>query len=42
VTLSKKIVLKQLTTRKHYPGMHKVEALLNGQRVKLGSFTLVR
>jgi 3-methyladenine DNA glycosylase AlkC len=40
VTLGKKIVLKQLTTRKHYPGVHRVEALLNGQRVKLGQFAL--
>ena len=41
VKLSKKIVLKQLTTRKHYPGVHRVEALLNGSRRKLGSFTLL-
>jgi len=40
VTLGKKIALKQLTTRKHYPGVHRVEALLNGQRVKLGQFAL--
>jgi len=38
--LRKKIGLQQLTTRKHYPGMHKVEALLNGRRVPLGSFRL--
>lgn len=38
--LSKKIVLKQLTTRKHYAGVHRVEALLNGKRVKLGQFRL--
>jgi 3-methyladenine DNA glycosylase AlkC len=42
VPLSKKIALKQLTTRKHYPGGHKVEALFNGTRVPLGKFTLVR
>ena len=40
VTLGKKIALKQLTTRKHYPGAHRVEVLLNGQRVKLGQFAL--
>jgi 3-methyladenine DNA glycosylase AlkC len=40
VTLGKKIALKQLTTRKHYAGMHRVEALLNGRRVKLGQFAL--
>jgi 3-methyladenine DNA glycosylase AlkC len=42
VTISKKIGLKQLTTRKHYPGVHEVEALLNGRRVALGRFTLTR
>jgi len=42
VTVSKKIGLKQLTTRKHYPGVHDVEALLNGRRVALGRFTLTR
>jgi 3-methyladenine DNA glycosylase AlkC len=40
VTLSKKIGLKQLTTRKHYPGVHRAEALLNGRPRKLGSFLL--
>ena len=40
VTLAKKIALRQLTTRKHYPGVHRVEALLNGKRVKLGQFLL--
>ncbi len=42
VRLAKKIGLAQLTTRKHYPGVHLVEALLNGQRRKLGSFRLRR
>jgi len=42
VAVAKKIGLRQLTTRKHYPGVHKVEALLNGQRVALGAFTLLR
>ncbi len=42
LALSKKIALKQLTTRKHYPGVHKVEALFNGARVPLGQFTLIR
>jgi 3-methyladenine DNA glycosylase AlkC len=40
ITLGKKIALKQLTTRKHYPGVHRVEALLNGQRLALGKFSL--
>lgn len=38
--LSKKIVLKQLTTRRHYPGTHRVEAQLNGSARKLGAFVL--
>lgn len=38
--LEKRLRLLQLTTRKHYPGRHRVEALLNGKRVKLGHFTL--
>jgi 3-methyladenine DNA glycosylase AlkC len=40
VVLSKKIGLAQLSTRRHYPGVHRVEALLNGQRVALGKFSL--
>jgi 3-methyladenine DNA glycosylase AlkC len=42
IALGKKIALKQLTTRKHYPGVHRVEALLNGRRVRLGQFALRR
>jgi 3-methyladenine DNA glycosylase AlkC len=42
VVIAKKIGLRQLTTRKHYPGEHQVEALLNGRRVALGSFMLLR
>jgi 3-methyladenine DNA glycosylase AlkC len=42
VTLTKKIALKQLTTRRHYPGTHRVEALLNGARRPLGEFSLRR
>jgi 3-methyladenine DNA glycosylase AlkC len=38
----KKIALRQLTTRRHYPGVHRVEALLNGERRKLGEFSLRR
>ena len=40
VKLGKQIALRQLTTRHHYPGAHRVEALLNGRRVKLGEFVL--
>jgi 3-methyladenine DNA glycosylase AlkC len=41
VMLSKKIGLQQLTTRKHYAGVHRVEAQLNGGVRPLGKFTLV-
>jgi len=42
VELRKNISLQQLTTRKHYPGLHSVEALLNGRRVAVGKFSLLR
>ncbi|MEJ0085464.1 MAG: DNA alkylation repair protein [Pseudomonadota bacterium] len=41
VVLSKKITLQQLTTRKHYAGVHRVDALLNGGVRPLGKFVLV-
>jgi 3-methyladenine DNA glycosylase AlkC len=37
---AKRIGLGQLTTRRHYPGGHRVDALLNGKRVPLGKFQL--
>jgi 3-methyladenine DNA glycosylase AlkC len=40
VALSKTISLRQHTTRTHYPGTHAVVALLNGEAVALGAFTL--
>jgi 3-methyladenine DNA glycosylase AlkC len=40
-TLGKTIALKQLTTRKHYAGLHRVEVLLNGAVREIGSFVLV-
>lgn len=42
VAVGKTIALKQLSTRKHYPGVHRVDALLNGQRLPLGQFLLKR
>jgi 3-methyladenine DNA glycosylase AlkC len=42
VALGKKIGLRQLTTRKHYPGRHRVEALINGRHTPLGEFRLRR
>lgn len=41
-SLGKSIALEQLTTRKHHPGVHRVEALLNGRRQPLGRFLLKR
>jgi hypothetical protein len=40
VRLDKTISLAQLTTRKHYPGTHAVEVLLNGEPRALGRFEL--
>ena len=41
VRLQKKLSLVEMTTRKHYPGTHRVEALVNGKPWALGSFELV-
>ncbi len=38
----KKLSLADLTTRKHHPGAHAVEVLLNGRAVALGGFELAR
>lgn len=38
--LQKKLSLAQMTTRKHYPGTHRAELLLNGRAVPLGDFEL--
>ena len=40
VQLSKKVSLAELSTRRHYPGKHHVEALINGVVEPLGSFAL--
>ncbi len=42
VTLQKTISLALLTTRKHYPGHHRVEVLLNGNARRIGAFEVVR
>jgi len=39
--LSKKLSLAEMTTRKHYPGAHRVEVILNGQAQPLGVFELL-
>jgi hypothetical protein len=40
VALSRKLSLADMTTRKHYPGIHSVEALINGMTFPLGAFEL--
>jgi 3-methyladenine DNA glycosylase AlkC len=42
VHLSKKVSLREMTTRKHYPGVHKVDAVLNGRVQPLGHFVLMK
>jgi len=41
VTLAKTLSLAEMTTRKHYPGLHRVEVILNGQAQPLGVFELL-
>jgi 3-methyladenine DNA glycosylase AlkC len=38
--VGKQVSLADMSTRKHYAGVHRVEALLNGQPLPLGSFFL--
>src|SRR5262245_50426596 len=38
--LEKKVSLAEMTTRKHYPGKHVVDVVVNGQTKPLGSFVL--
>lgn len=40
VAMQKKISLAEMTTRKHYPGAHTVDILLNGEIKPLGAFEL--
>jgi len=41
VALKKTVSLKPMTTRKHYPGPHRVDILLNGRAKPLGKFELL-
>jgi len=41
VGLQKKISLQEMTTRRHQAGEHRVDALVNGQALPLGSFRLL-
>ncbi len=38
IRFSKSLALTQLTTRIHYPGMHRIELLVNGRPYPLGRF----
>ena len=38
--VGKRISLAEMTTRKHYPGLHRVDVMLNGNSQLLGSFDL--
>ena len=40
--LEKKLALADLTTRKHHPGTHTVEVVLNGRAVLIGRFELAK
>lgn len=42
VSLKKRVSLKPMTTRTHYPGPHRVDILLNGRAKPLGTFELLR
>ena len=39
-TVRKSVSVAQHTTRTHYPGVHRVEVVLNGATVPAGSFVL--
>lgn len=41
VRLRKTVSTAEMTTRKHHPGTHRVDALLNGQARTLGEFELL-
>ncbi len=42
VRMEKSISLAEMTTRKHYPGTHKVDVMLNGSTRTLGAFELAQ
>lgn len=39
-SFQKKVSLKEMTTRKHYPGRHEVDVIINGRIEPLGAFEL--
>jgi len=40
--IEKKLSLANLTTRKHYPGMHRVDVMLNGRAIRIGDFLVTK
>ena len=42
VSIAKSVSLAEMTTRKHYPGTHAVDVVVNGVAVELGTFELER
>ena len=40
-TLRRTISFRQHSTRRHYPGEHRIEALINGRRQELGVIDVV-
>ena len=40
-TLAKTLSLKEMSTRKHYPGLHRVDVILSGEAQSLGGFELL-
>ncbi|MFM2120187.1 MAG: hypothetical protein RL722_1655 [Pseudomonadota bacterium] len=38
--IAKTIALHEMTTRKHYPGLHRVDLVLNGEAQEIGAFDL--
>lgn len=42
VRVGKRISLAEMTTRKHYAGLHRVDAILNGRAEPLGRFMLTK
>ncbi|MCW5576448.1 MAG: DNA alkylation repair protein, partial [Burkholderiales bacterium] len=42
LAFARTLSLADLTTRRHHPGRHRVEVLLNGRAVPLGEFLLSR
>lgn len=41
VQISKVITLKNLTTRRHYPGKHNITLMINGEEQEMGYFNLI-